>query len=256
VKSNITGFCKHSLNSSEFESFLRYLHQDRDRAGEEYEEIRRRLMRFFAGRNCFPEEDLADETLDRVARRMESTEVRNPAVFIWGVARIIVLEFRRLPQTVNFQDALHGGCLNTEHEERAIINREEHQRRVRCLLKCVLELSPFDRELFLEYGSQGRAGKAHLARRFGFTAAALRTRAHRVRRKIEISVRQLHGTLNHPAVVCCHARDASASLVNTGHSAGLRLNDSDHRPLFRQYFFDIRKRQYLPYLSRLIHAEG
>jgi len=217
VKSNIAGFCKHSLSSSEFDNFLRYLHQDRDRAGEEYEEIRRRLMRFFAGRNCFPEEDLADETLDRVARRMESAEIRNPAAFIWGVAKIIVLEFRRLPQTVNFQDELPDCCLKTEHGERAIINREEHQRRVRCLVKCVQELSPFDRELFLgyEYRARGRAVKAELVRRFGFTEAGLRTRVHRLRRKIEIRVRQFQGTLNHPEVVCCHSRDAFRGIGKT-----------------------------------------
>src|SRR5579864_9164930 len=82
-----------------FDCLLRHLDSDRDCAGRRYEEIRQKLIRFFAWNDCGMQEDLADEVLDRVALRLESEAVRDLMAFAWGVARNLVRESRkRLPE--------------------------------------------------------------------------------------------------------------------------------------------------------------
>jgi DNA-directed RNA polymerase specialized sigma24 family protein len=177
------------LNSSQFEGLLLHLDRDRERAGAEYERIRRDLMRFFKGSRCYPAEELADDTMDRVARRLECTQIRNLSAYIRGTARIIVLEVCRQPREVGLEDLPLNEYPKAENAEWSMIHGEERQLRMECLKKCLLELSPVDREVFFRYQlctSRGK-GKAQLAHRLGFTEQVLRIRAHRVRRKLEIS---------------------------------------------------------------------
>ena len=60
--------------------------------------IRRRLRDYFARKNCRPADDLADETLTRVARRLEEegiTLTETPARYCYIVARFVFLEHLR-----------------------------------------------------------------------------------------------------------------------------------------------------------------
>jgi DNA-directed RNA polymerase specialized sigma24 family protein len=198
MKNHLARGRNHTLGRSGFENLLRCLDQDREQAGVKYEEMRRQLMEFFTWKRCIPEEDLADQTLDRVARRLESAPVQNLSAFVRGVAKMIVLEVCRRPRPVGLESLRPGDYLVTAHAEIFIIEREEKRRRAECLRKSILDLSPADRELFLgyRYCSQGRANKVQLARRFGFTEKGLRTRAHRVRRKVEMNVLRYEGAFN------------------------------------------------------------
>ena len=80
------------------------MHPDRDQAGQKYEDIRRRLIRIFIHRGCITAEDLADETINRVARKVR--EVRDnynpgddPALYFYGVARNVYREYlKRRPE--------------------------------------------------------------------------------------------------------------------------------------------------------------
>jgi DNA-directed RNA polymerase specialized sigma24 family protein len=195
---NLIRVYKYTLSSSEFESLLQQLDSDRERAAVKYEELRRTLMRYFIGRRCFPAEELADETLDRVARRLERSKVENLPAFVRGVARIITLEVRRSPQEVSLETVQLPKYPKTEHGEHTIILREERRRQLDCLRKCLAELSPNDRRIFLEYAyrSRGRESKERLAKQFSFTPQGLRTRAHRVRRRVKMRLSlALGGTL-------------------------------------------------------------
>ena len=60
-----------TLSPQSFDLLLSALHADRDRAGEEYERLRRTLVTFFDWRGCAFPEELADETFNRAARRLE-----------------------------------------------------------------------------------------------------------------------------------------------------------------------------------------
>jgi hypothetical protein len=54
-----------------FRQFLNWLDEGVDSDGERYLEMRRRLVAYFDRKNCLTPDELADETLNRVARRLE-----------------------------------------------------------------------------------------------------------------------------------------------------------------------------------------
>ena len=55
-----------ALSQEAFDRLLAWLDPDRDRAGERYEEIRRKLIGIFLRRGCSTAEDLTDEAINRV----------------------------------------------------------------------------------------------------------------------------------------------------------------------------------------------
>jgi hypothetical protein len=73
---------------------LGWLDADRERAGEQYEQLRRKLTLFFEARNCNTRvEELADRRLDVVARRVhEGIEIHRPDVskYCYGLATCAV----------------------------------------------------------------------------------------------------------------------------------------------------------------------
>ena len=68
------------------------LDPDVTRAWEKYEDIRRRLVKFFEWNQCTGAEDLADQVLDRVAAKANSEEIQEVANYCFGVARFVCLE--------------------------------------------------------------------------------------------------------------------------------------------------------------------
>ena len=59
------------LSQEAFDRLLAWLNPNRALAGEKYEEIRRRLIKIFTCRGCTCPEVLADETINRVARKVK-----------------------------------------------------------------------------------------------------------------------------------------------------------------------------------------
>ncbi len=83
-----------------FEKLLRWLHPDRDKAGEKYEKIRLRLIRVFACRGCCEAEDLSDETINVVLSKIDwltANYVGDPALYFYGVAKRIHSKPKPLP---------------------------------------------------------------------------------------------------------------------------------------------------------------
>src|SRR5256885_10310944 len=86
------------LTRESFEALLAWLDADPEAAARKYEQIRTRLIKIFVCRGCSEPEDLADETIDRVARRVpdiEPTFTGEPARYFYGVANKIHLEYLR-----------------------------------------------------------------------------------------------------------------------------------------------------------------
>jgi DNA-directed RNA polymerase specialized sigma24 family protein len=179
------------VNRAEFETFLGRLDPDRERAAEKYEDLRRRLIRFFRWNNCFPGDDLVDKTFDRVAHKVAdeqvSAHIPDVVPFLWGVARNVVREFRRRPPAVNLEDLPPRRQPHTAHAESVIIEQRVRERRLACLRKCLELLAARDRELFLAYEYyQGRTRNTRqLAERFGTSVGALQVKAHRLKHKLE-----------------------------------------------------------------------
>jgi DNA-directed RNA polymerase specialized sigma24 family protein len=178
---------KKDLTAALFEGLLRRFDPDRERAGEKYENLRTRLIKFFLWNECFPEEDLADETLDRVARKIALVEVHDVGAFLWGVAKNVAREAARRPPMNVLDDLPLSRQPHTGHAELPIIDRAENERRLECLHQCIQKLPASDRELFLEYEYfRGKGEKTQaLASRLELTISALQSKAHRLKNKVE-----------------------------------------------------------------------
>src|SRR4030095_10816367 len=89
------------------ESFLRLLarlNTDPTLAGEEYEKLRARLIYFFERKGCRTPAELSDETINRIARKVEEgLEIEDVFKFSYGVARLVLLEHWRDPRRAGDQ---------------------------------------------------------------------------------------------------------------------------------------------------------
>ena len=173
-----------SLTQEAFDGILRCLADDRERAGEKYLEIRGNLIRFFEWRGCPFPEDHADETVNRVARRVsEGEQIRNPMAYFVGVARLLVLEI--LKARVKEDQALRE--LTTSNVE--YVDTSSAEARIECLRKCLARLSSDDRELILQYyqGDKGEKikNRRQLTERLGISVNTLRMRTLRLREKLQ-----------------------------------------------------------------------
>jgi RNA polymerase sigma factor (sigma-70 family) len=174
------------LTGEALDGLLTWLDSDREQAGRKYEHIRKSLIKIFAWRGCAEAEDLADETINRVARKVPeiaSTYKGNPALYFYGVGRKLLLEYqkqqlRRAPQEPDAESAV-----NITGEEAA--SAAELERRHDCLEQCLQKLSESNHALIRDYYQRDLQTKGdsrrELARRLGASAGALRVRAHRLR---------------------------------------------------------------------------
>src|SRR5215470_5431525 len=81
-----------------FRYFLQWLDEGVDSAGNRYLEMRRRLALYFDRKNCRSSDELADETLNRVARKLEEKgciEELSPAHYCYVLAKFVFLEYLR-----------------------------------------------------------------------------------------------------------------------------------------------------------------
>jgi DNA-directed RNA polymerase specialized sigma24 family protein len=194
-----------STDRSAFRKFLSWLDLGIDSNGEKYLEIRHRLVRYFDRKNCASPDELADETLNRVARRLtqegEITGVM-PAHYCYVVARFIFLEYQRRPDRSHVSmevlpslPAASPGAPGSSELDTA----EVQEKRMKCLDSCLQTLQTGQRELIMEYYRGERGAKIErrsaLAARLGVTANALSIRACRIRTMLERCVR-----------ICCHEK--------------------------------------------------
>src|SRR5438876_12121916 len=86
------------LTQPEFDRLLAWLDADRDCAAAKYEVIRRGLVELFDSRCCSDAEDLADRTINTVARKVERiapTYSGKPSLYFYGVAKHVLQEYFR-----------------------------------------------------------------------------------------------------------------------------------------------------------------
>src|SRR5215216_686150 len=77
-----------------WDQFLELLDPDRPKAGETYEDIRRRLITFFECRRCPLAEHLADIAINRVIRKhFEGQVIETLLGYTYGVAKLVYLEY-------------------------------------------------------------------------------------------------------------------------------------------------------------------
>ena len=172
------------LDGDAFHRLLASLDPDPARAALKYEVLRKKLVMLFLGRGSREAEDNADETLDRVSRRIAEGEVLDDVTrFAHGVARRV-----------------HSECLRRERRQRrarqALVaaprpapSPVDSEPGIECIRLCIDRLPSADRTLIVEYYDEsGRALQAQRresAARLGISPSTLRLRAFRIRRSLE-----------------------------------------------------------------------
>lgn len=161
---------------------LTWLGPSREDGGKRYEEIRRRLIKFFTYRGCPEADELADETMNRVALKVHElakTYTGDPALYFYGVAHNVHLEYLRMRRT---QPQLPAPQIQSDDSDTLDAEYE-------CLDQCVQQLSPDAREIILQYYQEEKRSKIDrrkaLADRLGIAINALRIRAYRIRASLQ-----------------------------------------------------------------------
>jgi DNA-directed RNA polymerase specialized sigma24 family protein len=179
---------KWTLTQEAFEKLLLSFAEDRDSGGKKYLEIRSNLTRFFEWRGCPFPEDHADETINRIAKRVaEGEEIQNPAGYAMGVARLLVLEILKGRQRE--QVALTEITTTTSE---AYVDTDDGEGRIECLRHCLQGLSTENRLLITEYyeGEKGDKiqNRKKLVEKLGIPVNTLRMRALRLRDRLQLCV--------------------------------------------------------------------
>ena len=186
------------LTQTAFDRLLAHLNSDREQAADRYEDLRHMLITFFEFRGCLDPEEQADETINRVARRISEGQQINASIetYAYAVARNIWREYLSHPHRVDsFDESLpdkhsyqHSRQLNLQAAE-----RDELERRLKCLESCIKALPLSQRELISNYYQGERElkikNRKDLAQGLGIPLNALRIRVSRLRDQIEGCVR-------------------------------------------------------------------
>ena len=182
---------KWTLTQEAFDQLLASFAPDREDAAQKYLEVRGNLIRLFVWRGCPFPEDHADETFNRVARKIsEGEEIRNAPAYVIGVARLLVLEIIKTHSRQ--KEALE------ELQKSDVTEDTQTELRIECLQQCLSRLSPDNRELILQYYQGDKRAKIEnrrqLSDRLGLAINSLRMRALRLREQLQNCVEEC---LNH-----------------------------------------------------------
>jgi len=174
------------LTPEAFTKLLAILDPDPEAAGGKYEKLRGRLVKFFECRGSFISDELADETLNRLARKInEGEEIeKNVYALSLGIARFVFMETLKRPDNRRAEiKELATAAAPPEPWE------EDDDLWVVCLRECLRGVSEENRELIIEYyQDEGRARideRKMLAASLGISLNALFSRAKRTRDKLE-----------------------------------------------------------------------
>lgn len=183
---------KWTLTQEAFDKLLIALGGNRDSAAEKYLEIRSNLTRFFEWRGCPFPEDHADETINRIAKRVaEGEEILNYSGYAMGVARLLLLEINKGRQREQLALAEVGTASEVYSEP------DDDESRLVCLRSCLQTLSSDNRELIIQY-YQGEKGekiknRKKLMDRLGIPVNTLRMRTLRLRERLQSCVEECLG---------------------------------------------------------------
>jgi hypothetical protein len=169
---------------------LAWLDEGADSGGQAYLQMRRRLVLYFQRKRCLTPDDLADETLNRVTRRLEEQGAiadAPPARYCYIVAKFVLLEHLRDPDVRRIRD----GEVREPARDRVAATDDPapRERLLDCLDRCLNALARDDRALILDYYRDDQRGRIErrrqLAASLALSANALAIRACRLRDKLE-----------------------------------------------------------------------
>lgn len=186
-----------AISSEAFARLLDWLDAGSDSDGRQYLEMRGRLVAYFDRKNCLNADELADETLNRVARRLEEQgkiESETPAKFCYITARFVFMESLRGAdkKSVSLDDAFrqsNAAPLAASAEDEA---KNVKEKMLVCLERCTGKLEESNRDIIVNYYYGEERIKIEnrraLAGKLNISTNALTIRACRIREKLEVCV--------------------------------------------------------------------
>lgn len=187
-----------AVDRGAFDALLVRLGRDGAAPAEVYEQLRQRLIAVFRLHLPIEAETLADEALERLARRLhEGVAVEQVGAYLHGIARLVLLEARDRPQerraAADALERLPAPPTTMAEEDEIDIDARN------ALRACFAKLDPESARLILAYYDDDGEGRIRrrqqLAGRLGVSLNALRNRALRLRQQLETCVRaRLAGT--------------------------------------------------------------
>ena len=179
----VRGGASRTLTAEAFGKFLRWLSDNDELAVREYQSIRTKLVRYFVHKGCSDPDDLFDKTVDVVVGKIDTLEEHpSPLAYCFGVAKNIWRQDLRKRKPASL-------------EERFALpiypDPEIHEQELKCLERCLDQLSPGDRDVVVRYhqgqGQDKIATRRHLADGLG-GVNALRIRMCRIRKDLRVCV--------------------------------------------------------------------
>jgi DNA-directed RNA polymerase specialized sigma24 family protein len=174
-----------SLTREAWEKFLACLDRDAEKAGEKYEAVRLLLIKFFDWRGALYPEEYADETINRVIRKVDEGErIQDLPTFCHGVARLVLLETLKRPENkrTDIEEITPSALVAPTVDETSDPQQQ-------CFYQCLQELPLESRSLIMQYYQDEKRDKIKkrlgLAQTLGIPLNALRSRAQRIRDKLE-----------------------------------------------------------------------
>jgi DNA-directed RNA polymerase specialized sigma24 family protein len=173
-----------SLTRRALDRLLRRFDEQPEAAAREYEFLRQRLITYFLLRGLDSPEQLADEAMDRVARRLDEGEaIEHVRAYFHGVALRIASESAKRQARERAAADGYRPFLVSEQAADAL------EARARCLDECLWRLPPESRALIQRYYQTGPQGQAEARRRLAeellLSPTALKVRAFRIRAQLE-----------------------------------------------------------------------
>ena len=177
-----------ALTEENLNRFLGALDPDLQGAAEQYEHVRSSLARYFHWRGAlFPERD-ADETIDRVARKLQEIQVDDVYIYTLGVARNVAHESLRAQSKEQAQLAA------SDRFSSEALADAPFDRRLKCCETCLANLPPPQSDLVLAYYEGEKqtkiANRQKLAEKSGIPIESLRIKIHRIRGRLESCINQ------------------------------------------------------------------
>lgn len=171
------------LSQEAFDKLLLWFDADRETAAKKYQTIQLRLIGIFSAKGHCDPEDLADQSFNVAAVKIDwllENYVGDPALYIYAIAKKIVLEQKRKPSTVS---------------PPVPPDSAELERRSICLDRCLDEMtSPAERHLVIKYHAKEKQEKIQtrrqMAEELGISINALRIRVCNIHTRLRPCIQE------------------------------------------------------------------
>ena len=156
------------------------------------------LARFFESNHGSDSNELANEALSRVAKKLRVEHIRNISAFAYAVSRLVLLEDLRKNQGKVPIDDSGIDLPGIEDPEAQIVDDLDNKVRLSCLRTCLAKLPENDRRLVIAYheaakGKEKITLRKKLATSNGRSAMTLRKYVHDLRGRLrECMTKQLN----------------------------------------------------------------